>query len=142
MTSLPTFGTSTYPAVVPGSQQVVIPQITFPTQSSITQGHQLMKVKGLDGAKRFTTQPNSMYALFDEDDDILYVKVTDGNNYPVSLKRYRFVEEAEPEPPKEKEYVTMDRFEEFENKVMEALSNAKQPIRNEYNNPNKQRSDK
>lgn len=127
-----------YPTPVPNNQQVVIPQITMPVmqpfpqsypaqgtmanrldgaQSSMIPGPQLTRVKGLDGAKAFATQPNAMYALFDEDDDIMYVKVTDGNNYPVSLKRYRFVEEEEPAPEAPPEYVTKEEFTELSERL-------------------------
>ena len=97
MSALPNFGTIPYPTAVPSNQQVVIPQITIPQPYQYTppmvQGPQLNKVQGMDGAKRFQTVANAMYALFDEDDDVFYVKVTDKNNYPTTLKRYRFFEE-------------------------------------------------
>lgn len=108
MSVLPTntFGTAPYPTAVPSNQQVVIPQITFPQPYAYGSpspnpqieipGPQLNKVRGMDGAKRFITVANGMYALFDDDDDVFYVKVTDKNNYPVTLKRYRFFEEDEP----------------------------------------------
>ena len=118
---------------VPNNQSVVIPQITIPQpmQSFVPQvqqpvpGVQPNKVKGLDGAKAFLTQPNGMYMLFDEDDDVFYCKITDQNNYPISLKRYRFVEEEEPKPVPPPEYVTMEEF----NKFKEEMLNAKQSVR-------------
>ena len=115
-----------YPTAVPNSQQVVIPQITIPqiTQpqpwqnigwngNGSTQGTQVgpqpYKVHGMDGAKAFPTQANGMYALFDDDDDVFYLKETDGNNYP-SIRRFRFVEEDEPAPAPPPEYVTKDDY--------------------------------
>jgi len=142
----PTF----YPnaTAVPSSQSVVIPQITIPQpmQSFMPQslpqvqqpvnGVQPLKVKGLDGAKAFLTQPNGMYMLFDEEDDVFYCKVTDQNNYPVSLKRYRFVEEEEPKPEPPPEYVTMEEFKKFK----EEMLNAKQSVRTQYKSNDADRS--
>ena len=154
---------------VPSSQQVVIPQITIPQPMQSYQmpqayspaalsGPQLNKVHGLDGAKQFITQANAMYALFDDDDDVMYIKVTDANNYPVSLKRYRFHEEEEPAPQSPPEYVTKTEFEEFKKTpaetyvtqdqykellasielLKEEMQNAKQSVRTQnYNSNNK-----
>ena len=127
-----------YPQVVPNNQQVVIPQITFPSMPTIPsiQGPQLTRVKGMDGAKRFPTTANAMYALFDEDDDVMYIKVTDQNNYPVSLKRYRFVEEEETVPASP-EYVTKDDYNvlcDEVKKLKEELQNAKQPVQKQSGN--------
>ena len=145
----PIYGTTQFPTAVPNSQQVVIPQITFPqplqynamqpsTVAPDIQGPQLNKVHGMDGAKQFLTVPNAMYALFDDDDDVFYVKVTDKNNYPTTLKRYRFVEEEEPAPASV-ESVTKDEYsmlaKEVENlkeeirALKEGNANAKQPVR-------------
>lgn len=127
---------SVYPSVVPGAQQVVIPQITIPQPQQMfqpapqTQAPQrsadLYRVHGMDGAKQFPTQPNSRYALFDEDEDIFYIKVTDQNNYPVSLKRFVFIEEDEPVPAAP-QYVTMEEFNRFK----EEMLNGKQSVRAE-----------
>ena len=159
---------------VPSSQQVVIPQITIPQPMQSYQmpqayspaalsGPQLNKVHGLDGAKQFITQANAMYALFDDDDDVMYIKVTDANNYPVSLKRYRFHEEEEPAPKDPPEYVTKTEFEEYKKAptetyvtqeqykellasidlLKEEMQNAKQPVRTQnYNSNNKQPTDR
>ena len=142
MSVLPTVSSTMQPTVVPSTSQVVIPQITFPqttpyasyqpTNQQVTlQGPQLNKVHGMDGAKQFLTVANAMYALFDDDDDVFYVKVTDKNNYPITLKRYRFYEEEEPteETP---QYVTMDEF----NKFKEEILNAKQSVRAKNANAN------
>ena len=115
---------SVYPSVMPGAQQVVIPQITIPSPASmapsvqpVRQGVDIYRVHGMDGAKQFPTQPNSRYALFDEDDDIFYIKVTDQNNYPVSLKRFCFIEEDEPVPVTP-QYVTVEEFNRFKEEML------------------------
>ena len=126
------YGVTGQPTFVPSSQQVVIPQITIPQpfqtnqqfQQPVIQGPQLYRVKGMDGAKRFQTVANACYALFDEDEDVMYIKETDGNNYP-SIRRFVFSEEDEPAPAPPPEYVTVEDF----NKFKEEILNAKQPVR-------------
>lgn len=126
---LPSFGVTNVPTAVPATSQVVIPQITvqqptpgytgFGLQSTGIQnqpatyeqiGPQLNKVKGTDGAKQFPTVPNAVYALFDEDDEIVFFKATDKNNYPILLKRCRYYEEEEV-PPTVPEYVTKQEYD-------------------------------
>ena len=142
---------SAYTTAVPSSQQVVIPQITIPqpfaqmqmqTPYSPIQTHQLDKIKDLDEAKRFTTVANSRYALFLEDDDVMYIKETDNNNYP-TLTRYRFYQEDEPVPEAPPEYVTKEELKSYKfitaeeyntliekiQELKEEVSNAKQPVR-------------
>lgn len=111
-----------------GLQQPVVPQINWQTpqsQSVAIPGPQLTRVNGLNSAKAFPTVANAMYALFDENDDILYIKQTDASNYP-TIKRYRFMLEEE-KPVETPQYVTVEEF----NKFKEELLNAKQPIRYE-----------
>ena len=113
------FGTPNgYQMPIPGNQQVVIPQITIPNAQSlfnfqppVPQGSDLNRVKDLDGAKQFPMTPNSRVPLFKEDDDVMYIKQTDHNNYPISLKRYRFYEEEEPAPEAPAEYATKEDLE-------------------------------
>lgn len=105
-------------------QTPIVPALNFPTNfaQQNLQGPQLTKVNGLDSAKAFPTVANAMYALFDENDDILYIKQTDASNYP-TIKRYRFVlEEDKPVVPAQ--YVTVEEFNRFK----EELLNAKQSI--------------
>ena len=114
-----------------GVQQPVVPQLTWPINSATPIGQQsipgpqLTRVNGLDSAKAFPTVANAMYALFDENDDILYIKQTDASNYP-TIKRYRFVLEEE-KPVVPVQYVTVEEF----NKFKEELLNAKQSVRAE-----------
>lgn len=99
-----------------------MPQVSVPTPQITAQGvgEDLYRVQGMDGAKRFPTRPNSRYALFDADDDVLYIKVTDQNNYPVSLLRFRFTAEEEPvsEVP---QYVTMAEFSKFKEELLDGI---------------------
>lgn len=142
---IPMYGMPSYQMPIPNPGQVVIPQITVqpsltPYQPTIqpqlqqveSVGPQLMRVKGMDGAKQFPTVPNAFYALFDEDENVLFFKVTDKNNYPVLLKRFRYVEEEEP-IPQQPEYVTKHEYDslldEFR-KLKEEVVNGRQHIQN------------
>ena len=151
----PPYGNSGFQMPIPGSQQVVIPQITIPASQPFAgfqpqpqqQSVDLYKVKDMDGAKQFQMTPNSRVALFKEDDDVMYIKQTDNNNYPISLKRYRFYEEEEPTPEAPPEYATkedltnwikanddrfneiMSSFNEGLDSLREEIANGKQPVR-------------
>lgn len=95
-----------------------------PTINPIGTYTDLIAVHGEEGAKQYSMRPNSRVALFDVNEDIMYIKQTDSNNYP-TLKTYRFVEVVnEPvEPPQQ--YVTIEEF----NKLKEELLNEQQSIR-------------
>ena len=43
---------------------------------------QLIRVTGMDGAKAYQMGPNSCVPLFDSDNDIMYIKSTDGAGFP------------------------------------------------------------
>ena len=53
---------------------------------------QVIPVHGMDGAMSYNIGPNCRVPLFDDSDDILYIKTTDKYGVP-TVKRYRFEEE-------------------------------------------------
>ena len=146
----------TAPTAVPNNQQVVIPQITIPqplqyytapqqtagpSGLSNIPGPQLLKTnQGVDGVKQFQTVANAQYAIFAEDDDVFWVKETDKNNYPVSLRRFRFYEEEEP-TPESTETVSKADYDELLSEVRsmreeikslkEEKANGQQPVRSQ-----------
>lgn len=106
-----------------------IPQI--PMQQSVTpinqMGSQLIRVNGIESAKAYPTTPNSMVALFDENDDVMYIKSTDASNFP-TIRTFKFTE-VKDEPkhvPSDPQYVTKEEFEELKQEIL----NVKQSIRN------------
>ena len=110
------------------------PQIQFPayrpqstTPVNNQNADQIIKVNGIESARAYPTQPNSMIALFDANDDIFYVKTTDASNYP-TIRRFRFVEESE-EAARDEKYVTVEEF----NKFKEEMLNGQQFIRTSSN---------
>ena len=54
----------------------------------------VMPVHGIEGAKSYQIGPNCRVPLFDDSEDIMYIKQVDANGYPLSLKAYRFEEIA------------------------------------------------
>ena len=51
----------------------------------------LIRVNGIDGARAYQMSANSQVALFDANEDLMYVKCTDGAGFP-SIRTFRFVE--------------------------------------------------
>lgn len=90
----------------------------------------LVSVTGIDGARAYPLPPNSSMPLFDANDDVMYVKTTDGAGFP-TVKAYRF-EQVDAEEPKAG-YVTRGEFDELARRL-DALAerkeagHAKQPI--------------
>lgn len=94
------------------------PQI--PTQN-------LIRVNGIDGAKAYQMTPNSTVALFDSNEDIMYVKSTDGAGFP-QIRRFKFVEmqESQTQQPVNNDFISREEFENFKKEIM---SNGKQSVR-------------
>lgn len=79
---------------------------------------ELNRVNGMDSAKAFPTAPNSTVALFDSNDDVMYIKSTDASNFP-TIRRFRFIEEPEVQN-NNAQYVTVDEFNKFKEEVLNA----------------------
>ena len=116
------------PVTYPQYQIPQLNQINRQYQNSAnTGGQQLLRVNGLESAKMYPTSPNSSIALFDENEDIFYLKSTDASNFP-TIRKFKFVEVFDQAPkPVDAQYVTLEEF----NKFKEELLNAKQSIRSE-----------
>ena len=54
---------------------------------------QCIRVHGFEDAKSYSMGANCRVPLFDDTDDLLYVKSTDQNGFP-TIRRYRLVEEV------------------------------------------------
>ena len=89
------------------------------------QAQNLIRVNGIDGAKAYQMPANSTVALFDSNEDIMYVKSTDGAGFP-SIRTFEFTEKvnAEVKSP-DVEYISREEFEEFKKELM---NNGKQSI--------------
>ena len=89
------------------------------------QPRNLIRVNGIDGAKAYQMPANSTVALFDSNEDVMYVKSTDGAGFP-SIRTFSFIEKlnAEGKSP-DVEYISREEFEEFKKELM---NNGKQSI--------------
>lgn len=92
----------------------------YPMQSPQPGG--LIRVTGMDGAKAYQMGPNSATALFDANEDVFYVKTTDGASFP-TIRAFRF-EPIENAPAQSTEYVTRQEFEALKGMIL----NAQQPV--------------
>ena len=89
-----------------------------PTQS-------LIRVNGIEGAKAYQMSANSIVSLFDANDDIMYIKSTDGAGFP-SIRTFSFTEVKEQNKPiQQVDYISREEFEEFKKELM---NNGKQSI--------------
>ena len=86
----------------------------------------LVKVTGIEGAKAYQMPPNSTMPLFDADNDIMYIKSTDGAGFP-TIREFAFSPvETTPQAP-DVEYVQRSEFDKLVEEVKE-LMNGKQPV--------------
>lgn len=88
----------------------------FNTFGNIIPGSQLNRTKGLRGAKEYPVPPNTVAPIFDEDENILYIKSVDQNNY-ASVRRYGLTE-LEDEPV-QNGMVSEKEFQAFKEEVLD-----------------------
>lgn len=82
---------------------------------------QLIRVTGMEGAKAYQMPPNSVVPLFDADNDIMYVKSTDGAGFP-TIRTFAFQPIENKQEP-EQQYVTRDEFNAAMKHLREAIGN-------------------
>lgn len=79
-----------------------------PLINPISSPTELPMVNGYESAMRYPMQPNSRIALFDANEDIMYIKQTDASGYPI-ITKYRF-SKVEDKSQNDVQYVTLDEF--------------------------------
>lgn len=87
------------------------------------QNQALIRVTGIDGARAYQMQPNSVVPLFDSDNDIMYIKSTDGAGFP-TIKAFTFAPYEATQTQSQNDYVTRAEFEELKGMI----ENGKQSI--------------
>ena len=90
----------------------------------------VVPVKGIEGAKAYPLGPNCRAPLFDDSEDILYIKTTDTNGFP-SIKAYDLserilIDENSPSAVSLNDIRSLIR-EELSN-IKEDIINAQQPV--------------
>lgn len=93
----------------------------YQPQQAQQPNNNLIRVTGLDGAKAYQMGANQSVALFDANEDMFYVKSTDGASFP-TIRAFRFEEITQNQPSTENNYVTK---EEMENYVKQLIQNAR-----------------
>ena len=109
-----------------GQNQFYNPQMMNPTPvQPQEQTQNLIRVNGIDGAKAYQMPANSTVALFDSNDDVMYVKSTDGAGFP-SIRTFAFTEKLNVKgKSQDVEYISREEFEKFKKELMD---NGKQSI--------------
>lgn len=74
-------------------------------------GSQLLRVNGIEGAKAYQTYPGSTIALFDNSEDIMYIKSVDQCGFP-TIRTFRF-EEIKEAPVPNNDYVSRGELEDY-----------------------------
>ena len=104
----------------------------------------IVPIHGIEGAKAYPLGANCRAPLFDDSDDVFYIKSTDANGFP-TVKKYRFTEELIIDPGNTGNGVALQDIrnmirEELQG-VKEELINAKQSVstasgsENQYDEP-------
>ena len=83
----------------------------------------LIRVTGMEGARAYQMPPNSAVALFDDGQDVFYVKTTDGAGFP-TIRSYSFQPMEQAQAMGASEYVTRAEFEQLK----EMIAHGKQPV--------------
>ena len=113
-----------YASLIP-QNQYYNPQMNNQQIFPQEQPQNLIRVNGIDGAKAYQMNANSTVALFDSNEDIMYIKNTDGAGFP-SIRMFKFEEVNEIKNNGEKQdYISRKEFEEFKKELM---NNGKQSI--------------
>lgn len=95
----------------------------------------LTRVTGMDGAKAYQMPANSVVALFDDANDIFYVKSTDGAGFP-TIRVFDFFEHKEQPAPVQQAinpetYATKQELQTLQYQLEEVkgmISNGKQSV--------------
>lgn len=119
------FGVNMNPMGQTGFQPSPMWNAPMPQQPQ-PQGQQLIRVTGLDGAKAYQMGPNSVVPLFDADNDLMYVKSTDGAGFP-TIRTFAFTPVEQATSP-QTDYVTRAELDSALASIREMISSAEQPI--------------
>lgn len=89
----------------------------------------LIRVTGIDGAKAYQMGPNGAVPLFDSNDDVFFVKSTDGAGFP-TIRAFRFYPIEDTPAQQSGDFVTRQEFEELKGMIV----NGEQLIRQQPTN--------
>lgn len=91
---------------------------------TVNSGNQPIMVSGLESAKAYATAPNSNVVLFDNNEDVFYLKSTDASNFP-SIRMFRFEEINKQinSAPEEDQPITRAEFNQLMEEIQSIKSN-------------------
>ena len=93
----------------------------------LTPGQRLLTVKGgYEAAEKYPMPRDCHAAIFDEEEDYVYIKRTDSNG-GITLQRYHLEEDPVPKFDPKK-YVTVDDFRSFKEEILNGFNNLQQSI--------------
>ena len=107
-----------YAALLPPQQNQYYPQINNQQIPMQNEAQNLIRVNGIDGAKAYQMMPNSTVALFDANNDLMYIKSTDGAGFP-AIRTFSFTEVKETQEAQSIEYISREEFENFKKELMQ-----------------------
>lgn len=92
----------------------------------------LIRVNGIEGARAYNMPPNSTVALFDDNEDIMYIKTTDCAGF-ASTRKFSFTEISNNQNTvTDTEYISRQEFEDFKkelgNNVKQSISKPKSNV--------------
>ncbi len=110
-----------------GNYNQTIPQQTVPQPMS--QQQNVVRVNGLEGAKAYTMNANSVVALFDANEEKFYLKISDGANFStINTYSYTPYEENKVEVNQTQEFVSRAEFEQFKSQLMSMASTMQEKV--------------
>lgn len=89
------------------------------------------RVNGDDGANAFPMRPNTIAALFDDNDDFMYWKTADSGGFSTTRK-FKLIEVNQDDSQQPQQFVSLDAFNALCDEVRslrEEIEDAKQPVR-------------
>lgn len=105
----------------------------------------LVRVTGIDGARAYQMPPNSVSALFDDTQDVFYIKSTDSGGFG-TIKGYQFVPIEPPSlapvaiPMPTNDFVTREEFQKQFDELKGMIDNGKQFVSEQSTTNAKQQS--
>ena len=92
----------------------------------LTPGQRLLRAKGFEAAEKYPFPRDCEAVIFDEDEDVFYLKFTDVNG-AVTVRMFDYTERPIPkfDPTK---YVTVDDFKSFKEEILNGFNNLQQTI--------------
>lgn len=89
----------------------------FLNNQFIMQGSRLLQVTGMQEAREYPMPADSEVALFDRNEDILYIKRTDVNNFP-SVRAFQLTE-VTMNSQTDNSFVSIEEFNKFREDILD-----------------------